>query len=93
MTDRASRFADHPTYEVPAPGRTEGADLYRPRLRARPPADRVHLVDGADRLDLLAHRYLTDPHLFWRLADANPEAELERLTEPGRRLRVPRRPS
>lgn len=93
MTGHASRFTNHPTYRVPAPGRDDDAELYRPRLREQPPADRRHLVEGSDRLDLLAHRYLADPHLFWRLADANPEAELEQLTESGRHLRIPGRPS
>jgi hypothetical protein len=47
-------------------------------LRRRTPADpasivplAVHLVRADDRLDLVTARYLGDPAVFWRVADAN----------------------
>jgi hypothetical protein len=46
-------------------------------------------VDEGDRRDLLAHRHLGDPELWWRLADANRVIDPEQLTRPlGRRLMV-----
>lgn len=93
MTDRSSRHADVPTYRRGLPGRDGEVELYEPRLRTEPPAARSHTAEGTDRLDLLAARYLDDPHQFWRIADANPEVPLEDLVEPGRVVRVPRRPS
>jgi hypothetical protein len=49
----------------------------------------VHVTDQADRLDRLAARYLGDPELFWRIADANAARRPDELTEePGRRLRI-----
>ncbi len=47
------------------------------------------MLDG-DRLDLIAHRYLGDPELYWRICDANRALRPEELTaEPGRRLVIP----
>ncbi|MGS2617477.1 hypothetical protein ACVCAH_23565 [Micromonospora sp. LZ34] len=91
MTDRSSRHADLPTYRRPVPGGPDDAELFAPRLRTCPAATRQHLVTGADRLDLLAYRYLDDPHAFWRIADANPDADLDALTEPGGTLGIPGR--
>jgi hypothetical protein len=48
-----------------------------------------HTVLQGDRLDLIAARYLADPLLFWRFADANGAFAPEDLTEePGRRLTI-----
>jgi hypothetical protein len=50
---------------------------------------REHVVVEGDRLDNLAARYLGDPELFWRVADANNAMRAEALTEEvGRRLRM-----
>ena len=50
----------------------------------------THLVADGDRLDLLAHRYLGDPELFWRICDANRALRPEELTrEAGRVLGIP----
>ena len=51
-----------------------------------------HTVAAGDRLDNLAARYLGDPELFWRLADANTAmrpADLTAASQIGRRLRIP----
>lgn len=48
-----------------------------------------HEVSEGDRADLLANRYLGDPELWWRLADANGVLDPAELTAtPGRRLRI-----
>lgn len=48
-----------------------------------------HAVEQGDRLDRLAARYLGDPLLFWRIADANGAVRPDELTEqPGQRLRI-----
>ena len=92
--DRDSRFADVPTYRVDGAadvlgGGTAGVELHRPRLRVQPPAATRHRVAATDRLDLLAHTYLGDPHQYWRIADANPDCDVDDLLEPGRTLQIP----
>lgn len=50
-----------------------------------------HSVVQGDRLDLLAARYLGDPQLWWRIADANPASDLdpdELIVHIGRWLRI-----
>jgi nucleoid-associated protein YgaU len=47
-----------------------------------------HAVVAGDRLDNIAHRYLGDPELWWRIADANLAAHPDELTVVGRRLRM-----
>ena len=93
MTDRASRHANQPTYRRPIDGQPGEVELYEPRFRTPPPAERIHTAERSDRLDLLAYRYLEDPHQYWHIADANPEIELESLLEPGTELKIPRPPS
>lgn len=84
MTDRSSRHADAETYRV-----TPEVELLTPRMRTRPPTTRQHTARVSDRLDLLAAAYLGDPHLFWRIADANPALDLDRVVDPGRPLDIP----
>ncbi len=44
-------------------------------------------VQAGDRLDLVAGRAYGEPTQFWRVADANPNADHTTLTQPiGRRL-------
>jgi len=48
-----------------------------------------HTVVQGDRLDVMAARYLGDPELFWRIADANRAMRAEDLTAViGRVLRI-----
>ncbi len=87
-----SRYAGTPvhTYE-PEDGGNPVPYLGR---RLLPQPDRLatvaeHVVVARDRLDLLAGRYLGDPELWWRIADANPVSDPDELTRsPGRRLRI-----
>jgi hypothetical protein len=59
-----------------------------------PPADgfqllQEHSVTQAERLDNITARYLGDPELFWRVADANSAMRPEELVEKvGRKLRI-----
>ncbi len=51
-----------------------------------------HMVDGGDRLDLLAHARTGDATQFWHVADANTALDSRTLVEtPGDTLDVPRR--
>lgn len=48
-----------------------------------------HTVVQGDRLDNLAYKYLGDPELGWRIADANSAVDPAELTAVvGRRLRI-----
>ncbi len=91
MTDRSSRHADLPTYRRSVPGKDGEVELFEPRFRTEPPAALRHTAERSDRLDLVAYRYLDDPHQFWRIADANPEVGLDELLEPRRSVKIPRR--
>lgn len=59
---------------------------YIPRSTARI----GHVVNGSDRLDLIAFRYYQDPEQFWRMCDGNLALwPPDLLTRPGFILRVP----
>lgn len=48
-----------------------------------------HLVSELDRPDLLGGKYLGDPLLYWRIADANAVIDPNELTDtPGRRVDI-----
>jgi hypothetical protein len=59
-----------------------------------PPSDgfqllQLHTVTQGERLDNITARYLGDPELFWRVADANSAMRPEELVEKiGRKLRI-----
>jgi nucleoid-associated protein YgaU len=87
----SSRYARIPTAQLETADRRTIVYLRR-RFLPRDPvtAATVHRVVQADRLDNLAARYLGDPELFWRLADANGAMRPEDLTaEVGRLLTIP----
>jgi nucleoid-associated protein YgaU len=87
--DAASRHQDLSSYEaVLAPG-SAPVTLLEPRPIPEPPPSVVHTVAAADRLDLLAQRYLGDPFQFWRIADANPALTPEDVLDPGARIAIP----
>ena len=87
--DPSSRHETLPTYEVEgAPGQP-ARELYQPRTIPQPPPSVVHTVASADRLDLLAQRYLGDPFQYWRIADANPALTPEDVLDPGATIVIP----
>ena len=90
MFVRSSRYAQVPeAVYIDAAGREVAYKLLR-ILPPRPVDVAGHLVVSGDRLDLLAHRYLGDPELFWRICDANGALRPEELTrETGRRISIP----
>jgi hypothetical protein len=46
-----------------------------------------HMVSSGDRPDLLGAKYLRDPLLYWRIADANAVVDPNELTDTvGRRI-------
>ena len=48
-----------------------------------------HVVCAGDRPDLLGAKYLGDPLLYWRIADANAVIDPNELTDaPGRRVDI-----
>jgi hypothetical protein len=87
-----SRYYGIATAQLERPGERAIAYL---RRRFLPPAGAnatltEHLVTEGERLDNITARYLGDPELFWRLADANNVMDANDLTrEIGRRLKVP----
>lgn len=90
-SDPKSRHQDLPTYEATlAPGAAP-VELFEPRVVPQPPRSVVHTVAAADRLDLLAHRYLGDPFQYWRIADANPALTPEDILDPGAQISIPAR--
>lgn len=88
-TDPDSRHAQQPTYRRDVTGVPGEIVLLTPRLPDEPPAASRHRVAPGERLDLVAARLLGDPHRYWRIADANPTADLADLEVSGRDLAVP----
>lgn len=61
---------------IPATARYRALDHYRTQTN--------------DRIDGVANRFYGDPEQYWRICDANGEAEPARVTEPdGRLLLIP----
>ena len=91
MFDTASRYATVPdaTIDRALPDGTTRTIRYKLR-RFLPAPDTLtpltrHVMTDADRLDLVAARYVGDPTAFWRLCDANDvlrPAELEVVGRP-----------
>ena len=90
MFERGSRYE-----KVPEDAYVGADDREHPykllRILPRPgPNVQSHIVVAGDRLDLLAHSYLGNAELFWRICDANDALRHEELTsEPGRTLAIP----
>ena len=86
-----SRYYQTETAELKT---AEGRSLVYLRRRFVPPAEKFdllqeHVVAEGERLDHLAAKYIGDPELFWRIADANNAMHPEDLTQTaGRRLRI-----
>jgi len=86
-----SRYFGLATETMRAPdGRTI---IYITRRFVPSPAEfqllQLYTVVQGDRLDNIAAKYLGDPELFWRIADANGAMRPEELVEKiGRKLRI-----
>jgi hypothetical protein len=72
----------------------DGKEVMYLKRRFVPSPDRFaglqeHVVTRGERLDVIAHTYLGDAELFWRLCDANGAMRPDELTATiGRRLRI-----
>jgi len=71
-------------------GTTREVVYKRRRLIGAPGGQTVaeHVVRSGERLDVIAHRFLADPTLFWRLCDANAAMDPAELEHEGRRIRI-----
>ncbi|WKZ19050.1 MAG: hypothetical protein QY310_00445 [Candidatus Jettenia sp. CY-1] len=50
------------------------------------------MIKGNDRLDIIARRTYNNPTMFWRIADANTELQVNDLVkETGRMIKIPER--
>ena len=86
--DRHSRYRDSRTIEVTGEDGTEHTMLV-PRVSREPRTNGTYEVRAGDRLDLLGHVAFGDTTQWWRLADANPFHDAERLERPGTIMRLP----
>jgi len=72
----------------------DGRTIIYLKRRFLPSPDRFqllqeHTVTQAERLDNIAAKFLGDPELFWRIADANGAMRPEELVQTvGRKLRI-----
>jgi nucleoid-associated protein YgaU len=87
--DPKSRHAELESYELVLVPGERPLRLFVPRRIEEPAPSLLHTVTASDRLDLLAHRYLGDPFLFWRIADANPALAPEDVLDPGAEIAIP----
>jgi hypothetical protein len=72
----------------------DGATIVYLKRRFLPSPDRFqllqeHTVTQAERLDNIAAKFLGDPELFWRIADANGAMRAEELVQTvGRKIKI-----
>jgi nucleoid-associated protein YgaU len=71
--DTSSRYYGLPVIELKAADGSVVRYVHRRFIpqAAQFPTFVVHQVQQGDRIELLAARYLGDPLLYWRIADAN----------------------
>jgi len=75
---KTSRYKNARRFEPCQSGQEQGVVRCKgTRPREIGPAVGVleHVVQEGDRLDLLAHHYYSDPRLWWRILDANPDLQ------------------
>jgi hypothetical protein len=78
-----SRYSGLGTLQIAAP---DGTAIVYLKRRFVPSPERfvvvgVHLVSEGERIDNITARYLGDPELFWRIADANRVLDADELTD------------
>ena len=84
----ASRYAGQATITVPQDDGTT-RPLGVPRVALALTAAITYQVRDGDRLDLLAAAALSDSTGWWRIADANPNADALADTQPGTVIGIP----
>ena len=91
MIDPRSRYTGLPDKL----DRAEDGTEYVYRARRLPPLGssldvRVHMTPEPDeRLDVFTARALSDPRLFWRIADANDALDPDQMMREGAPLAIP----
>lgn len=91
LLPNTSRYHGQPIQRLRLPSGQEIAYLARRFLPAPEALDTLteHVIADRERPDHLAHNYLGDAELFWRIADANPVLDPNQLTDtPGNRIRI-----
>jgi len=86
--DPRSRYRDARRIAVVGDDGVERTML-APRIVPAPRTNGSYGVRPGDRLDLLAHVAFGDTTQWWRLADANPFPDADRLERPGTVMRLP----
>ncbi len=69
-----SRYKDARRFVADEPGATPFKGT-RPREIGAATGVLEHVIQEGDRLDLLARHYYSDPRLWWRIIDANPDLQ------------------
>jgi nucleoid-associated protein YgaU len=69
---KTSRYKDARRFEPDEQGVVR-CKATRPREIGAAVGVLEHVVREGDRLDLLARHYYSDPRLWWRILDANPD--------------------
>lgn len=88
MIHKNSRYATTGTH-VSEDASGEPVETLELRTPPRPTTAFFHTPNEAERLDHLAHRFLRDPHGFWRICDASDELDPFDVLVPGRPVRIP----
>ena len=86
--DRRSRYRDARRITVTGEDGVERTML-APRIVAPARTNGTYEVRPGDRLDMFGHVAFGDTTQWWRLADANPYHDAERLERPGTVRRLP----
>lgn len=86
--DPRSRYRDARRLTVAGPA-GEVWTMLAPRVAREPATNGTYEIRSGDRLDLLAHVGFGDSTQWWRLADANPWPDADRLERAGTIIRLP----
>lgn len=85
---KPSRYYGIPTVATPGPG---GGEVQAVKFRRLPAiAGTPTVIQGTDRVDILAETNYREAARYWHVADANTELEALHLARPvGRVIKVP----
>jgi hypothetical protein len=86
--DPTSRYAQSPELRIVQPDGTTRTFIV-PRVVPEPPVSRAYVVKPGARLDLLGEAVTGDSTRWWRLADANPWFDPNRLERSGEIVDLP----
>lgn len=72
MFQKGSRYQKSPFFQASANGTLHFEGVMPRQIEGATPVLEHRVVEG-DRLDELARHYYSDPRLWWRIVDANPQ--------------------